>query len=70
MLQLASLQGHRNTAPPSVMSGWLVLAFGAPIKILMLDSREKNKIEFTGLFLYNNMHSAFVKKQSIVDSKI
>lgn len=48
MLQLVWLQGHKYTAPPSVMSGWLVLAFGAPIKILILDSKKKNKIIHCG----------------------
>lgn len=45
MVQLAWLQGHRYTAPPSMMSGWLVLAFGAPIKILKLKA---GKEEITG----------------------
>lgn len=48
MLQLAWLQGHKYTAPPSVMLGWLVLAFGAPIKILILDGREENTILHCG----------------------
>lgn len=45
MLQFVCLQGHKYTAPPSVTLGWLVLAFGAPIKILILDNRKANKIE-------------------------
>ena len=45
MLQLVRLQGHKYTAPPSMTSGWLVLAFGAPIKTLKLDGRKE---EVTG----------------------
>lgn len=41
MLQLVWLQGHKYTAPPSMTSGWLVLAFGAPIKTLKLDGRKE-----------------------------
>lgn len=48
MLQLAWLQGHKYTAPPSVTSGWLVLAFGAPIKMRILDSRKENKTLLCG----------------------
>lgn len=43
-VQLAWLQEHRYTAPPSLTSGWLVLAFGAPIKTLQKDKeREREK---------------------------
>lgn len=41
MLQLVWLQGHKYTAPASMMSGWLVLALGAPIKILKLSRKEE-----------------------------
>lgn len=41
MLQLVWLHGHKYTAPPSTMSGWLVLALGAPIKILKLSRKEE-----------------------------
>lgn len=53
MLQLVWLQGHKYTAPPSMMWGWLVLAFGAPIKTLKLDSRKE---EITGSLQLSASH--------------
>lgn len=63
MLQLAWLQGHKYTAPPSVMPGWLVFAFGAPIKILILDSRKENKILHCGEELSPGKVPDYTKKQ-------
>lgn len=49
MVQLVWLQGHKYTAPPSVMSGWLVLAFGAPTKTLMLGlEKTKEMLTYCG----------------------
>lgn len=66
MVQLFWLHGHMYTAPPSVTLGWLVLAFGAPIKMLMLEQQERKYYQFlyrSEIHLLHTVHFLVISRQ-------